>query len=333
LGRAAGANCGAADPPGMPSFSTDELPASERFAHWREERARNIFGVTIELDRDQHAQFNGRFLALPVGGAALVEMHASAYKVWRTDADIARSPSDSLCIYQQLDGGGWFDAGGVDFVVSAGSLATSHSDLPYATAPTGDKGFHLRLLKIPFARCKALIEREQDLSARPLQVEPGLTALFAAYFESFVAQAPHLNGAGAEAAVQTLAQLAIVARGLAAPRDERSRDAIRIGFLQRARQTIESNIHRPDLSPAVVAVLLGISVRQLHLLFEPTGGTYTRYVLARRLEHARLLLMQFPKRPVADIAFGCGFDSLSTFYRRFRVAFGMSPAEFRESAK
>lgn len=317
----------------MPSFSTDDLPQRERFTHWREVRAKNIFGVSIDLDKEQHAQFHGRFSALSVAGASLVEMHASSYHVARTEQDIARSPSDSLCIYQQLDGGGWFNAGGSEFVVVAGSLATSHSDMPYETVPTTSAGYNLRLVKIPFARCKALIEREQDLSARPLHVEPGLTTLFADYFSSFVEQAPHLHGVGAEAAVQTLAQLAIVARGMATPYEQQSRDAIRTGLLQKARQTIENNIYRSDLSPATTAGLLGISVRQLHLLFEPTGTTYARYVLSRRLEHARLLLSQMPPRPVADIAYACGFDGLSTFYRSFRAAFGMSPADFRNIEK
>lgn len=296
-------------------------------------RAKNIFGVSIELERDKHAEFHGRFSVLPVGGAALVEMHASSYKVKRTEADVARAPSDSLCIYQQLDGAGWFHAGGAEFVVSAGSLATSHSDLSYTTEPTTEAGFHLRLVKIPFARCRALVERERDLSARPLQIVSGFTTLFAANFESFVAQAPLLSGAGAEAAVQTLAQLALVARGMAEPQNEPSREAIRSGLLHNARQSVEINIDRSDLSPALVAGLLGISVRQLHLLFEPTGTSFARYVLARRLENARLLLAQSPNRPVTDIAYGCGFDSLSTFYRSFRRAFGVSPAEFRESIR
>lgn len=80
----------------------------------------------------------------------------------------------------------------------------------------------------------------------------------------------------------------------------------------------------------MLAGLIGISVRQLHLLFEPTGTSYTRYLLSRRLEHARLLLSQFPDRSVADIAHACGFDGLSTIYRNFRSALGTSPADFRE---
>lgn len=228
----------------MPSFSTDDIPPHERFAHWREVRAKTIFGVSIDLDRREQGQFQARCAAMPVGGAALVEMHASSYRFARTEQDIGLSPSDSLCIYQQLDGGGWFESGGAEFIVSAGAIATSHSDLPYRTMPTTGEGFHLRLVKIPFVRCKTFIEREQDLFARPLHIEPGLTRLFASYFEAFVEQAPYLHGAGAEASVQTLAQLASLARGLSAPRNERSRDAIRAGLLQRARQTVENNIHR-----------------------------------------------------------------------------------------
>jgi AraC-like DNA-binding protein len=292
-------------------------------------RARNLARVGIEREPAERTDFNDFASVLSIGGATLIEIHAVPCRDWRVQQDVV-SPADALCIYQQLDNG-WFDADGAQFVVAAGSLAASFTDLPYVTRPDNGAGFRLRVVKIPLARCKALIGREQDLVARALTIAPGPTALFASYFESFVEQAPHLNGAAADAAVQTLAQLAIVARGSADLREERSRHAARSGYLQNAMHMIESNIHRSDLSPAVMAALLCISVRQLHLLFEPTGVTYARYVLSRRLENARLLLAQSPKRPVADVAYACGFDSLSTFYRSFRAAFGMSPADFRKS--
>jgi AraC-like DNA-binding protein len=315
----------------MLTFSTDDLPAKDRFAHWREERGKAVFGVTIELHRSKHAEFNGRFAAKPVGPAMLVEMQASPYKVRRTENDIARAPSDALCIYQQIDGGGWFDAGGSEFVVPAGKIATSYSDLPYATQPSTKAGFHLRLLKIPFARCKGLVESDRPLFARALHVEPGYAALLAETFNAFVVSAPRLAGARAEAAVETLAQLALVARGLAAPTSEQSRRAVRAGLLAKARRAIERNLHRSDLSPALVAAELGISVRSLHLLFEPTGQSFSRTVVAMRLIESHRLLQQEPTRQVSDIAFSCGFESLATFYRVFRRAYGLSPGEVRPS--
>ena len=307
------------------------MPDQDRFDYWRELRAKNIFGVTADLAKEQRPAFRGAMAALRVGSATVVEMHASAYQVRRHDADIERAPSDSLCIYQQLGGACWFEtAKGGEFILDQGSLATSNSDLPYATTPTSDQGFHLQLVKIPLARYKDLIARPSDIDARPLPTT-ALAALLSSLFTAFVEQSPHLKGAAAEIAVQTLAQLAFAARGLAAADSEPGRDAIRQAQLAAAREIIDRNLHRP-LSAAAVAAMLKISVRQLHSLFEPTATSFARYVLARRLERACLLLVQVPRRSVTDVAFATGFESLSTFYRTFRAAYGISPDDFRSAA-
>jgi AraC-like DNA-binding protein len=71
-------------------------------------------------------------------------------------------------------------------------------------------------------------------------------------------------------------------------------------------------------------------VRQLHLLFEPTGTSFAQYVLSRRLEECRAALMSpIGDRSVADVAFAWGFNSLATFYRTFHQAFGMTPGALR----
>ncbi|MFX6218427.1 hypothetical protein ABTF55_21760, partial [Acinetobacter baumannii] len=43
--------------PSMISFSTSEVPPDERFDHWREVRGKQLFGVTIELERERRADF------------------------------------------------------------------------------------------------------------------------------------------------------------------------------------------------------------------------------------------------------------------------------------
>lgn len=105
----------------------------------------------------------------------------------------------------------------------------------------------------------------------------------------------------------------------------------RTGRLQAARAFIENNLAWSDLSPATAAQALGISVRQLHLLFEPMGTTFSRYVLARRLERTRLALSVEPDRKVIEIALACGIESSSVFYRGFKDAFGMNPTAYRRS--
>ena len=73
-----------------------------------------------------------------------------------------------------------------------------------------------------------------------------------------------------------------------------------------------------------------MSVRQLHLLFEPTGTTFARYVLQRRLERARQFLVLQPARPILDIALACGIESSTVFYRGFRQAYGVTPTDYRK---
>ncbi|MGO4716807.1 helix-turn-helix domain-containing protein [Bradyrhizobium sp. 2TAF24] len=316
----------------MPIWSTDALPPAERFAYWREVRAKHLFGVSAELEVDQRAAFRGEFSAEPLAAATLVEMHASPYWVRRTGEDISRAPGNSVCIYQQLGGAAWFGTSRkTEFTVAAGAVATSHTDLPYATRPTTEAGFHLRILKIPFTICVPFVRRDGDLSPQLVGNERRLSSLLSACFPAFLNQAATLTEADLDAAVVALAQIALGVRGLLAPTDEALRLAVRQVRLIQARDLISQNFRRGDLTPARIAAMLEISVRQLHLLFEPTGTTVARHLTALRLAHAQALLAEAPARPVSGVAFASGFDSLATFYRLFRNAFGMAPIEYRQS--
>jgi AraC-like DNA-binding protein len=105
----------------------------------------------------------------------------------------------------------------------------------------------------------------------------------------------------------------------------------RTGRLQAVRAYVENNLEWSGLTPASTARALGISVRQLHMLFEPTGTTFSRYVLSRRLERVRSQLALQPRRKIIDVASSCGIESTTVFYRAFRDAFGVTPTAYRRS--
>jgi AraC-like DNA-binding protein len=106
----------------------------------------------------------------------------------------------------------------------------------------------------------------------------------------------------------------------------------RAARLRAAFQFIEGNLHREDLSPALTAVALSISVRQLHILFELTGKSFSRHVLERRLESACGRLLENPQARIIDVALASGIRSSTVFYRAFRDAYGMNPTQYREIA-
>lgn len=65
-----------------------------------------------------------------------------------------------------------------------------------------------------------------------------------------------------------------------------------------------------------------------HLFKEETGINFSDYVIARRLEKARLLL-QDPKLKVYEVAGLVGYRSLPYFSRHFKETFGLTPGEYR----
>ncbi|MET4038536.1 helix-turn-helix transcriptional regulator [Bradyrhizobium sp. RT6a] len=314
----------------MYRWCTDEVEPHDRFDFWREVRSKGLFGVTAELERERRADFFGEFSLRQHGGAGLVELKASHYSVERSMTDIADAPSDSICVYQQFGSGGWF--GGMrssDFTIANGSFATSHTDLPYRTTPLGAGGFHLRILKVPLSGLSTQDKRMRELAPRTFD-DSTLAPLLGACFADLGEVAAGDDGAAdAASLVQALAHLALIERGILRPGGRLGQSALRTARLSQARRLIARHLQDPNLAPTMVADLLGISVRHLHILFESTAKSFSQTVTEERLNQSRRLMREAPDRLIADIATSCGFDSLATYYRAFNAAYGMAPGDFR----
>jgi AraC-like DNA-binding protein len=144
---------------------------------------------------------------------------------------------------------------------------------------------------------------------------------------------PLLSPELGDAVLQNLCGLVALACGASEEGRSSGRDSLRAARLEGAKHYIDEHLAEPHLTPASTAAALGISVRHLHLLFEPTGISFAQYVERRRLRHCRDALTSSvgARRSVADIASGWGFNSLATFYRAFECEFGMPPSALRSS--
>lgn len=101
--------------------------------------------------------------------------------------------------------------------------------------------------------------------------------------------------------------------------------------LRRLKSEIEKCLADPNLKPARAAGLAGMSVRYANMLLAEEGLSLERFIVQRRLERCRQALADphQSRRMIGDIAFAWGFSDHSHFTRRFRAAFGMTPAEYR----
>ncbi len=101
--------------------------------------------------------------------------------------------------------------------------------------------------------------------------------------------------------------------------------------LARVKEYIEANLSR-SLSLAALADVACLSASHFGRTFKLiTGASPLRYVIGRRVERAKRLLIQH-ERSIAQIAFDCGFSGQSHLTRTFHDITGITPAVFRKQA-
>jgi AraC-like DNA-binding protein len=81
------------------------------------------------------------------------------------------------------------------------------------------------------------------------------------------------------------------------------------------------------------AAYLGLARPYLHRrVRELTGGTPLDLLRARQLKYAKRLLLTTPLS-VVEVGLASAFGSEWTFHRCFKAAFGLTPAQFRATAR
>ncbi len=96
------------------------------------------------------------------------------------------------------------------------------------------------------------------------------------------------------------------------------------GLITRAMSRIDARAADPDFGPGQLADDLGVSERVLQRHFHAIGQTPGRAIVEARLTRA-MARLRAGHQPITAVAFGCGFNDLSYFYREFRRRFGQAP--------
>ncbi|EPH43632.1 helix-turn-helix domain-containing protein [Streptomyces aurantiacus] len=118
-----------------------------------------------------------------------------------------------------------------------------------------------------------------------------------------------------------------------AARDELDRARAGTGGLGPTVRWLEAGLDRP-LTLADIAAHARLSVRTLNRRFRAhTGLSPLQYLLRARLDRARHLLEQDADATIEEIAARVGFGSSASFRRHFRHATGMTPRDYRASAR
>jgi AraC-like DNA-binding protein len=270
------------------------------------------------------------------GGFALLDIKSGLERVQRTAADIAKDKSEAFFIRRFRRPAIWRAAPGstpVDVVHEPGDFCVSSTEWRFDEESKGPASFDM--LVIPQAALSPLLTGGR--LARPFRLSGGspLGSLLGAAMDAAKAQAPLLSDELGEAVLRNLCGLVTLACGASDESTEDGRDSLRSAQLAAAKRHVDLHLADPSLTPVTTAAALGVSARQLHRLFEPSGSTFARYVLRQRLLRCRDTIAGATGtgRSVVDIAFGWGFNSMATFYRAFLNEFGGPPAVLRPASR
>lgn len=102
-------------------------------------------------------------------------------------------------------------------------------------------------------------------------------------------------------------------------------------FLSRAKAVVWHNIDNVDFSKGIFASEMYVSQSLLYKKIKSlTGMSTVGFIKSIRMEHA-LELLADPSLSISEISERCGFASVSYFGEIFRMQFGKSPSEYRNT--
>lgn len=81
-----------------------------------------------------------------------------------------------------------------------------------------------------------------------------------------------------------------------------------------------------------IAQNIGRSKEYMCYVFKRSSGqTIITYLKKLRISHARIYLIQYPQKPILEIAKMCGFESSSYFGKCFKAEVGITPEQYRKT--
>ncbi|WP_079100775.1 helix-turn-helix transcriptional regulator [Streptomyces sp. Root55] len=122
--------------------------------------------------------------------------------------------------------------------------------------------------------------------------------------------------------------------GILRSRSEQGAEIPGMARVRAAKNVIETHIDRHDLTPAMVARLVGIPLRTLHRSFSESDESIMAFIRGERLRRAHAELRERGSAvTVSEVAARWQFSDASHFIKHFKSAYGTTPAAYVKSRR
>jgi AraC-like DNA-binding protein len=309
-------------------FRTTDLPAEERFAAWHDLIVTSHLPMVI--DSDCRDDFRATIEVHDLGGIVVSRLNYPPLVGHRTKRLIRESDPETLLVSYVSRGRHIYRHRRDEYTFDARHVVVHDSSRDGTVI--NDRRVTNTVLHLPRALFDAndLITRLHR--AGPIPATHGLGAILARVLTDLAEHGdthpPAVITALTATAVNLVTAAARLASGsrVAVPEDSR----LRLRQIQ-IQDYIRRRLGDPTLTPSTVAAACGVSVRQLHRVFQATGTSPAAWIRRQRLEQCRRELVDpaLADRPVVAIGARWGYPDPATFNRAFRREFGLPPGEYR----
>jgi AraC-like DNA-binding protein len=308
-------------------WSSDDEQVANRTDAWQLVLSGNY--RAWEVPRRVAADFSARLRQVDLAGIKLVECVCGPCSGRRLPLQVRQDDEPHLAIQIVMAGAERFRVADETVSIGPGDALIWVSDRPMEFEVT--ERLHKMTLVVPL---RALLERlPHGAALRPglLDGRHGLGAVLFSHLRALGEEAELLDAG--EMAAAKRATLELLSALLFRPAEASSYGLAR-QYLNNVQGYILDHLREEDLSPTRIAQANRISVRYLHILFEPTGRSVSAWIQEQRLQRCRETLEDpaFDGCKLADIAWQWGFKDASQFSRAFKVRFGRSPRDYRMPA-
>lgn len=308
-------------------FSTTQVQPRERLSYWVDAVCDTY--VQLDCDAPDSSTFNGEIQLDTLATLGLSRVTASAQRVCRTPAKIARATEDYFLVSIQTAGTGVVLQDGRSAVLRPGDFALYDSTRPYELVFDGD--FQQYVLRLPGPTLRSQLSDTEALTARHVSGTRGAGHLMIDMIRSLANGIDTLEPASAAAVAQSVEHILVA--GLRSLPGAASRPVSNLTALHRdqVKAFVHENLRDPLLSVAQIATHLRTSASTVHRVFAGEPCSITDWIWAQRLDNVKRDLCDpaLASRSVSALAFKWGFNDAAHFSRAFRARFGCTARDLR----
>lgn len=310
-------------------YTTNSVPTHQRLEYWRAALSQAFAAVDIDVPDEV---CSGSIRTSRLGHLQIATVEGDPLWARRTPRLIARGKDQQLVVKLLVRGVAKVEQDSREVHLHPGEIVLC--DMARPLRMEFPHPFQTKSLVLP-RRLLGLGEFDlQRLTATPIRPDTMVGSLLSPFLTQLVDTAATYPSATGEVLARHVVDLLTVLVAERLHREAGDTPSAARVLLPRIQVFIDRHLADPDLTPEAIARAHQISVRYLHKLFQTEDVTVSRWIQRRRLQECRreLARREAAGRTIAAVARQWGFTSAAHFSRVFRDAYGLSPAEWRDSA-